>query len=93
MRKPNVSREARPPLRLFVNPMAVWTDLMLKGGGMVLASMEAAAARANSGRVGVIPTADAPGRAARATPKAASKGKSSAKAKRKAKRKAKAKRR
>lgn len=48
MRKSNASREARPPLRLFVNPLAVWTDLMLKGGGVVLASMQAAAARARA---------------------------------------------
>ena len=85
MRKPNVSREARPPLRLFVNPMAVWTDLMLKGGGIVLASMEAAAARAKSARVGVIPTLDARAASTRDKPKSAPKGKPRTKAKRKAK--------
>jgi hypothetical protein len=76
MSKSKETREAAKPLRLFVNPLTAWTDLVLKGGNMVLASMQAAAARARSARVGVIPTADAPPkRAPRRKPNARPKAK------------------
>lgn len=48
------------PLRLFVNPFAIWTDLALKTGEAMWASAHAAAIRANAPSVAVIPTADAP---------------------------------
>jgi hypothetical protein len=47
-------------LRLFVNPLTLWTDLVFKTGEAMLASAHAAALRANAPKVGVIPTADAP---------------------------------
>jgi hypothetical protein len=46
MSKSKQTPEAPKPLRLFVNPISAWTDLVLKSGGVVLASMQAAAARA-----------------------------------------------
>jgi hypothetical protein len=48
------------PLRLFVNPFTIWSDLALKTGEAMLATVHAAALRANGARVAVIPTADAP---------------------------------
>ena len=56
--------ESEKPLRLFVNPFTMWTQLALKTGEAMWASAHAAAVRANapanSPRVAVIPTADAP---------------------------------
>jgi hypothetical protein len=52
--------ESEKPLRLFVNPFALWTQLALKTGEAMWASAHAAAVRTNSPRVAVIPTADAP---------------------------------
>jgi hypothetical protein len=46
------------PLRLFVNPVAIWTDLALKTGQVLLASAQAAVQ--SRARVAVIPPADAP---------------------------------
>ena len=46
------------PLRLFVNPVAIWTDLALKTGQVLLASAHAAVQ--SRARVAVIPPADAP---------------------------------
>lgn len=68
----------------FLSPLFIWTDAMLKGGQATLDSMQAFAKRAQSPRVGVIPTADAPA-------KGASGGRRKARAQ--AKRKAKARRR
>lgn len=48
------------PLRLFVNPFAIWTELAFKTGEAMWASAHAVAMRANAPRVAVIPTADAP---------------------------------
>jgi hypothetical protein len=48
------------PLRLFVNPLAIWTGLAFKTGEAMLASVHAAAARANTPRVAVIHGAEAP---------------------------------
>jgi hypothetical protein len=54
------------PLRLFVNPLSIWTDLAFKTGQALWASAHAAAVRANTtARVAVIPTDDAPGAAAK----------------------------
>lgn len=52
--------ESEKPLRLFVNPFAVWTQLAFKTGEALLASAHAAAVQANSPKVAVIPAADAP---------------------------------
>jgi hypothetical protein len=48
------------PLRLFVNPFAIWADLALKTGEAMIASAHAVASQAAARRVAVIPTADAP---------------------------------
>ena len=48
------------PLRLFVNPFSLWSELALKTGEAMLASVHAAALGANRPTVGIIPTADAP---------------------------------
>jgi hypothetical protein len=49
------------PLRLFLNPFTIWTDLALKTGQAMWASAYAAAARSNAAaNVAVIPTSDAP---------------------------------
>ena len=87
--------KAGKPLRLFVNPFAVWTNFALKAGESILASTHAAAVRANAPKVAVIPTAEPVRHAAKpvrqaskaARPKAArAKVRSKAKAKRRAKR-------
>ena len=68
--------ESEKPLRLFVNPFAMWTQLAFKTGEAMWATAHAAAVRAssranatanaptNAPRVAVIPTADAPPRKA-----------------------------
>ncbi len=48
----------------FLSPLFIWTDAMLKGGRATLDSMQAFAKRAQSPRIGVIPTADAPAKGA-----------------------------
>jgi hypothetical protein len=73
------------PLRLFVNPLTVWTELAFKTGQAMLASAaQAAAARApnTAPKVAVIPTADAPAPKAQeaATPKKAPRRQASKKA-------------
>jgi len=88
-----MERKSQKPLRLFVNPLALWTNLAFKTGEAMLASAHAAATRANALRVAVIPTADAPpAKPARQASKGArskaprAKVRSKAKAKRRAKR-------
>jgi hypothetical protein len=88
-----MNSKSQKPLRLFVNPLALWTNLAFKTGEAMLASAHAAAARANAPRVAVIPTADAPAaKPVRQASKAArsktarAKVRSNAKAKRRAKR-------
>ena len=77
------------PLRLFVNPFAIWTDLALKTGEAMLASAHAVASEATARKIAVIPTADAPALQAEApavpAPKPAREKAASAKALRKAK--------
>jgi hypothetical protein len=85
-----MERKSQKPLRLFVNPLALWSNLAFKTGEAMLASAHAAATRANALRVAVIPTADAPQKAqapkkARANP-ARAKARSKTKVKRRAKR-------
>jgi hypothetical protein len=75
------------PLRLFVNPIAIWTGLAFKTAEAMLASMHAAAARANAPRVAVIAANDAPpAKQVRQASKVRSKIKAGGKAKRRAKR-------
>jgi hypothetical protein len=52
--------ESEKPLRLFVNPFAMWTDLAFKTAEAMWASAHAAVVRQNAPKVAVIPTADAP---------------------------------
>ena len=53
--------KSEKPLRLFVNPLTIWTDLAFKTGQVMWASAHAAAVRANTApNVAVIPAADAP---------------------------------
>jgi hypothetical protein len=53
--------ESEKPLRLFINPLSIWTDLAFKTGQAIWASAHAAAVRANAeANVAVIPTEDAP---------------------------------
>jgi hypothetical protein len=53
--------KSEKPLRLFVNPFTIWTDLAFKTGQAMWASAHAAALRSTTARkVAVIPTADAP---------------------------------
>jgi hypothetical protein len=53
--------KSEKPLRLFVNPFTIWTDLAFKTGQAMWASAHAAALRSTSAvKVAVIPTADAP---------------------------------
>src|SRR3954466_11553521 len=55
-----MTSESEKPLRLFVNPFGVWTQLAFKTAEAMWATAHAAAVRANAPRVAVIPTADAP---------------------------------
>ena len=59
MRKSPKTREAAKAL---VSPLFAWSNAVLKGGEMVLDSMQAAATQARKATVGVIPTLDAPAR-------------------------------
>ena len=47
--------QAQKPLRLFLNPIPLWTDLALKTSEAILTSMHAAAAEANAVRVAILP--------------------------------------
>jgi hypothetical protein len=55
-----MDQESQKPLRLFVNPFSLWSELALKTGEAMLASVHAAALGANRPTVGIIPTSDAP---------------------------------
>lgn len=55
-----MDRDSEKPLRLFVNPFTIWTQLAFKTAEAMWATAHVAALRANAPRVGVIPTADAP---------------------------------
>ena len=52
--------KSEKPLRLFVNPFTMWTQLAFKTGEAMWATAHAAAVRASAPRVAVIPAADAP---------------------------------
>ena len=83
--------KSQKPLRLFVNPFTLWTRFALKTGEAMWASAHAAAVRANSAKVAVIPTPDAPPKVQAPAPQPASKPRSKT-ARGKARSKAKAKR-
>jgi len=77
------------PLRLFVNPFAIWTDLALKAGQAMWSSYAAAARETTAPKIAVIPTADAPAPVSHQKAKAArAKVRHKARAKTKAKRRA-----
>lgn len=73
--------KSEKPLRLFVNPLAIWTNFALKSGEAMLASAQAAVARPRALKVGVIHEAKAAPKA-----KAASRAKVRGKAKQKKRR-------
>jgi hypothetical protein len=56
------SRQSREMVKAIVNPMFAWSNAVLKGGEMMLNSMEALAKNARTVRVAVLPDADAPPR-------------------------------
>ncbi len=56
------SRQSREMVKAIVNPMFAWSNAVLKGGEMMLNSMEALAKNARTVRVAVLPEADAPQR-------------------------------
>ena len=68
----NKSRQSREMARAIVNPMFAWSNAVLKGGEMMLNSMEAMAKNARNVRVAVLPEADAPQRKRSARKKARS---------------------
>jgi hypothetical protein len=69
------SRQSREIVKAIVNPMFAWSNAVLKGGEMVLNSMEALAKNARTVRVAVLPDADAPQRKRSARRKASNGGK------------------
>ena len=73
----NKSRQSREMAKAIVNPMFAWNNAVLKGGEMMLNSMEAFAKNARTVRVAVLPEADAPARkrSARGKAKAGNGGK------------------
>ena len=73
------SRQSLEVARAFVNPVFAWSNAMLKGGELMLDSMQAAAKQAKAASVAIIPTADAP-----APRRAKRKASSSSRGKRKA---------
>ena len=56
------SKQTREMARAMVNPLFAWSTAMLKGGELMLDSMEAMAKNARQVRVAVLPEADAPPR-------------------------------
>jgi hypothetical protein len=60
------SKQTRETARALVNPLFAWTNAMLKGGEIMLDSIEAATKSAQQPiRVAVLPSGDAPTRRAR----------------------------
>jgi hypothetical protein len=56
------SRQSRETAKALVSPLFAWTNAVLKGGEMLLDSMQAAANNAKSVRVAVLPAANGPPR-------------------------------
>jgi hypothetical protein len=63
----NKSKQSRATAQALVSPLFAWTNAVLKGGEMMLDSMQAMAKNASGVRVAVLPDADAPARK-RSTP-------------------------
>ena len=63
------SRQSNEIAKAFVNPLFAWSNAVLKGGEMVLDSVQAAAKNARNVRVAVLPESDAPARKRPATGK------------------------
>lgn len=60
------SKQTRETARALVNPLFAWSNAMLKGGEIMLDSIEAATKSAQQPiRVAVLPNGDAPTRRAR----------------------------
>jgi hypothetical protein len=60
------SKQTRETARALVNPLFAWSNAMLKGGEIMLDSIEAATKSAQTPiRVAVLPNGDAPTRRAR----------------------------
>ena len=68
------SRQSREMAKAIVNPMFALSNAVLKGGEMMLNSMEALAKNARNVRVAVLPEADAPQRKRSARKNAAKSG-------------------
>lgn len=66
------SRESREAAKALVSPLFAWTNALLKGGEMMLDSMQAAARNARTVRVAVLPEAGSPPRKRRASAKSKS---------------------
>jgi hypothetical protein len=69
------SRQTRETAKAFVNPLFAWSNALLKGGEMMLDSMQAAAKNARSITVAVLPERDGPVRNRPARKKAKSRAK------------------
>jgi hypothetical protein len=54
------SRQSNEFARVWVNPLFAWTNAVLKGGEMMLDSMQAANRNAKNIRVAVLPDSDTP---------------------------------
>ena len=54
------SRQSQQYAKAFVSPFFAWTNAVLKGGELMLDSMQAASRNAQNVRVAVLPDADAP---------------------------------
>jgi len=66
----NKSKQSRATAQALVNPLFAWSNAVLKGGEMMLDSMQAVAKNASGVRVAVLPDADAPARKRSAPAKA-----------------------
>jgi hypothetical protein len=66
----NKSKQSRATAQALVSPLFAWTNAVLKGGEMMLDSMQAVAKNASGVRVAVLPDADAPARKRSAPAKA-----------------------
>ena len=58
----NKSRQSHETARTLVSPLFAWTNAILKGGEMMLDSMQAATRNASSVRVAVLHDLEAPRR-------------------------------
>jgi len=66
----NKPKQPRATAQALVSPLFAWTNAVLKGGELMLDSMQAVAKNAGGVRVAVLPDADAPARKRSAPAKA-----------------------